>query len=145
VDDQQPETKAIEDRRWDEMKFVQDTLFRVWTAYLFWFIWFNSSIFGAFSFLTKPSDQPTKYHLLATAVICIGFELAAIAVTIAVHRYSLEALRRVDSVIAEGGFHPGVSSHILLPARIISVAPPACIAVFLLGIAAWVYVLLGGT
>jgi hypothetical protein len=146
--DQEKEEASPQDRRWEELKFLQDTLFKVWTAYMVFYIWFATAIFGALSYVWRPGEQ-VKLGLSSNQrtvggivlVLCIG---AAIVVTVTLGRYSTRVLDRVRALIAQGGLHAGLDQRTLLPASVIAIAVPACCLTLCLGLGLWAYVAFPG-
>jgi magnesium-transporting ATPase (P-type) len=143
-DDRQVQT-APEDRRWDELKFIQETVYKVWSAYLVYFLWFHTAIYAALSFAMGTGPKtPTRHAVLVSAFIIIVSELLSIIVSIALAVYSKRALRRTDAIVRDGNFHPGVDPRVLLPWQFLQVAAATCILSFIVSIGACLYVAFTG-
>ena len=132
---------APEDRRWDELKFIQDSVHKVWSAYLVYFLWFHTAIYAALSYAMGTGPKtPTKEVMLVSVVIIAVSELLSITVTIALAVYSTRALRRVETIVREGNFHPGVDPRELLPGKFLQVVAATCIVSFVVSLGACLYV-----
>jgi hypothetical protein len=124
---------AVADRRWDELKFIQETLHKVWSAYLLYFIWFHTAVYGALSYLLGTgAKQPSKELTIVVATVCTISEILTIAVTVALGMYSRKVLRRADAIVKDGNFHSGLDAKIILPKQVLDATVPACILSFAL-------------
>jgi hypothetical protein len=141
--DKEEVQNAFEDHRWDELKFIQDTVHKVWSAYLIYFIWFHTGVYAALSFAMGTGPKtPTRNVVLVAVVVITASELLSMAVTIALAVYSKSALKRVEVIVREGNFHPGVNSQVLLPGHAIQVVAVTCILSFIVSTFACLYVAL---
>ena len=51
------EHAAAADRRWDELQLIQETLYKVWSAFLVYFIWLHTAVYRVVSFLMRPRSS----------------------------------------------------------------------------------------
>ena len=131
-----------EDRRWDELKFIQETLYKVWSAFLVYFIFLHTAVYGGIAVLLKGGDPspPPRDLVWATTAVIISAEALSIAVVIALGNYSKKALRRARTIVEEAHFHPGVDAGTLLPDKVIEVVSRTCLASFVIGALVSLYV-----
>ena len=129
-----------EDHRWDELKFVQETLYKVWSAFLVYFIFLHTAVYGAIAVLLKADPGPPPKDLVwVTTLVILSAEGLSIAVVIALANYSRKALQRARTIVKEANFHPGVDPGILLPGQFIEVASRTCLASFVIGALVCIY------
>jgi hypothetical protein len=115
MSDEKKTQAAANDRRWDELKFIQETVYKVWSAYLIYFLWFHTAIYAVVSYsMGTGAKVPSRSQVWAAATICIISEGLSIAVTIALGKYSKNALRRVSTIVDEGNFHSGLDPRIFV-------------------------------
>ncbi|RXG88737.1 hypothetical protein [Bradyrhizobium zhanjiangense] len=137
------ENKSHHDSRWRELEFIQETLYKLWSIYMTYFMWLHTLVYGAGGLALimgaeeKPSP-PRNFVVLAMVVVVIA-EALSIIVTVAVARYSRRALARATELIADQSFHTGIDPKVLLAAGPVRVVVPACIIAELVAALAFVY------
>ena len=114
------EAKAA--RRWDELKMIQDTLTKVWQAYMIWSIWFLTALYGTIAYVAgfdKDNARLTKSYALAAASICVILDMVAFGATVVLLRYTCEATDRADHLGRSAGFHSGISPRTMMAAPLL--------------------------
>jgi hypothetical protein len=141
-----PEEKpqvAVDDRRWDELKFIQETLSKAWAAYLLYFVWFHTAVYGAAAYsMGAGPKEPSRGLVWLAATVCVLSEGLTIAVTFALGKYSRNAVRRVKAIVDEGNFHSGLDPRILLPGQLLNVTAITCVVSLVMGACAFLFVAL---
>jgi hypothetical protein len=130
---------AWEDRRWDELKFVQETLYKAWSAFLVYFIFLHTAVYGAIAVLLKGDPKPPRDLVWVTTAVILSAEGLSIAVAIALVSYTQKALRRARAIVKEANFHPGIDPEILLPDQFLKVVGRTCVASFVIGALSCIY------
>lgn len=141
------ETVAADDgttvaRRWEELKVIQDTLMKVWQAYMIWSVWFLTALYATLTFVVgfdKDNSKFNKTYTNVAAVVCVMLGLIAIYATVELLRYTQEAVARGEELCNSPGFHKGISPRTLMAAPLL---PTICYG-FILGyvvyLAQWGY------
>jgi hypothetical protein len=107
---------------------------------LIYFVWFHTAIYGAVSYLMGPGGkEASRSAVWLAATMCVSSEGLTIAVTIALGKYSKNALRRVKAILEEGNFHAGLDPQILPPGAATNITAIACVRSLVIGASACLF------
>ena len=140
---QNDDDKAVA-RRWDELKLIQDTLTKVWQAYMIWSIWFLTALYGTIAYVAgfdKDNARLTKSYALAAASICIILDIVAFFATVALLRYTREATDRAEQLSRSTGFHSGISPRTLMAAPLLKTTCFGFLVSYVVYLGLWAYLL----